>query len=80
MDPAGVILVLALMFLGALALLIDTARHPYCAHCAHCRQQSWIKQSEAERKRQSRDVERHHDFHRVYGEQGCPWCEEERAK
>ena len=75
MIPADAFLVVVLFgVIGLLALW----RLPssYCPQCVHCRQEAWIRKSEAGQRKAAEDARKHQDFHRVYGSDGCPWCEE----
>lgn len=76
MDPNGYFIVIVLLTIGCLALW----RLPsgYCPQCVHCRQEAWIKKSEVGQRKAAEDAKKHQDFHRVYGPDGCPWCEEKQ--
>lgn len=78
-DPSFVVVVFLIIVGLALLFMWDVGRQRYCPQCVHCRQEKWIKESEAGRQKAAADARAHQDFHRVYGQGGCPWCEKENS-
>lgn len=77
---ASDILLLASVFLVIGAVVLWRLPSGYCPQCWHCKQQR-LEEAALKREKETIEVNRrkresHLWFHKTYGKDGCPYCEE----